>query len=52
MLEWKEIYCPDCGVLIRRATKNGPCPECGNPQAIMLPWKETTNVDTMEEEQQ
>ena len=38
-----EIHCPGCGVLIRQVTKkerkNGErCPDCGNVQAIFLPY--------------
>lgn len=35
-----EIHCPACGVLIRSDnTEPEGCPDCSDPQAIVLPWE-------------
>jgi len=33
-----EIHCPSCGHLLRRVKNQSKCPDCGNNQAIFLPY--------------
>jgi predicted nucleic acid-binding Zn-ribbon protein len=35
---WEEVHCPSCGQLVRQCVALAGCPDCGDKQAIFLPF--------------